>query len=167
MSKTAKRSFKATDNYRNIRVNSLNNIRINYNCSIGSFTGNSAGCICIVMPKPFSSGVMSNHRINIAARNQKTEPRSAKLSKIAVIFPIRLAQHGYPVALIFKKSCEYSHTEGWVVNIAVTRYKNKVNILPTMLKHFLFIYRKKVVHKLPHIRLLYICINRISSVERQ
>ena len=141
MSKSAKRSLKPAYYYRNVIISFSDFFTINDYGSIRSFSHFSAGRIRVLTSRLFSYGVMSNHRINIAGREQKAILRPAETHKIACVFPIRLRQHTHPKSLRCQHTCNYSCTKAGMIHICVTGNINKIRAIPSERNHFFFCYR--------------------------
>ena len=137
MHKTAQAGFNAADNYRHIRPQLLDELRINGRSMVGTLSHRTACGIFVDSTLILGRRITAQHGVKVAAGNKHAKSRLAQLCQIFCFIPTRLAQHSYLVALRLQYTADYCRTEGGMVYISIAADKQKVNLLPATLGNFL------------------------------
>ena len=137
MHKTAQAGFNAANNYRHIRPQLLDELRINGRSMVGTLSHRAACGILVDSTLILGCRITAQHGVKVAAGNKHAQSRLAQLCQIFCFIPTRLAQHSYLVALRLQHTADYCRTEGGMVYISIAADKQKVNLLPATLGNFL------------------------------
>ena len=84
----------------------------------------------------FRHTVMIDHGIHISCGNKKSQPRLSEFPDAVFIFPVRLAQHGYLIAMSLKKPADNGRSKGAVIHISISHNVDKIRLRPASFFHF-------------------------------
>ena len=140
MGKAAKRRFKPADDYRYIAVDLSYFIAIDYDGSVGSKADLAAGAVSVRRAALLGDGIVSDHRVDIAAADKEAEPWSAEAGEILIAAPIGLSKECDFETRILKHPRDYGRAEAGVVDISVAADIDKIRLLPSPLEHIFFCY---------------------------
>ena len=148
MTKPPQACLNAADQNRHILVSLANEIAINHSCIIRPLAHNPTGGKGICFAFMLGNRIMVHHRIHITAGYQETKTRPTENINRVRLFPIRLRNDTYAVAMLFQNSADDRMTEGGVINISIADHIHKIATGPATVQHILLTNRKKA-HKRP------------------
>ena len=137
MHKTAQAGFNAADNYRHIRPQLFDELRINGRSMVGTLSHRAACGILVDSTLILGCRITAQHGVKVTAGNKHAQSRLAQLCQIFCFIPTRLAQHSYLIPLRLQHTADYCRTEGGVVYISIAADKQKINLFPATLGNFL------------------------------
>ena len=143
MRKLAQRRFDAADGDRNVAVSLTNQVAVNDHRAVGALGGLAAGGVYVGGTALFRCRVVIDHAVNHAGGHQKAVVRPAKTLEVRGASPVRLGEHGYAVAGGFQRARDHGGAEGWMVDIRVAVYVNKIRCIPAAGFHVLGGRRRK------------------------
>ena len=73
----AQRGFDASDDYRNVRIEAFEYLRVDRHGMVGAESRFAAGGVGIVVAQPQVGRIVVDHRVHRPARNSEEEPRNA------------------------------------------------------------------------------------------
>ena len=136
--KPPQRCLQPADDDGNIAVGLPDEPAIDDGRTVGAQPCPAAGGIKILAAQTAGGGIVGNHRVNIPAGNQKTQPGPPEALHLLRGIKAGLRQHRHPVAQAFQQPCDDGSTKARVVHIGIPRDIDKVRSLPAAGRHFFF-----------------------------
>ena len=126
------RGLDAAYNDRHIGIEFLQYGAVNRHCPVWPLSRPSFRSICVITAQALGGSVMVHHRIHRPGCNTEKEPWSAQFPEVAqIISPVWLRNHRHSVAFSLEYSCNYSRSEGRMVDVGISRKENHVDAVPT------------------------------------
>ena len=122
-------------------IRSPDQIAVHGNREVRPFSHDTARRKGICFSVLFRHGIMVDHGIHIAGRNQKGKSGFPTDGDAFVIFPIRLGNESDFVSGIFEEPCDNGSSEGWMVYVGIAGNVDKVCLFPAPLSHLYSIRR--------------------------
>ena len=126
----AQAGFNAANQHIHPRVGLAATLGIDRHGTVGPFARHGGRGIGIVGAGFFVGGVAVNHRVHIARRHPKKQPRPPQAAEGVGTVPVWLANHPHPKALRLKQPPNQGHAKAGVVDIAISRHQYDVARLP-------------------------------------
>lgn len=135
MGKASQRGFYTANGNRNIAIGFANQATVDVDRAIRASGCPAAGRIYVGGTAALGGGVVVNHAVNYAGRDEKAVIRAAKAFKIVGVFPIRLGEHRDMVPRGFQCADDDGRAEGRVIHIRVAADIDKIRRVPTALAY--------------------------------
>ena len=133
------RGFDSPDHHRDVREQSLDDLRVDPDGIVGPKPRFAAGRIGVVAPEADVGRVVVDHRIHRPGGNAEEEPRRAQLGEVAqVVPPVGLRHDGHAVAFGFEQAADHCRAECRMVDVGVARKEDDVQLLPPACADFLY-----------------------------
>ena len=102
---------------------------------VGTQAGLAAGGVGVVVAALLRGGVVGHHGVDVPRPDEHPQPGPAQSSEHLRAVPVRLGQHGHPIALRLQQPPDDSRAEGGVVHIGVPGDEQEVIPVPAPAGH--------------------------------
>ena len=133
MGEAAQRSLQTADGDRHVTPYTANGTAVGDGGAIGSQTRLAAGGVGVLTAFALGGGVVGHHGVDVAAVDQKRQPRRTKAAIILVA--LGLGEDAHAIAVAFQHTGDDGGAEAGVVHVGVTRHQHKIRLLPSALFH--------------------------------
>ena len=135
MCKPAKARFDAADDDRLAAVGAADEVAVDRYGVIGPLAHHAAGGIGVGFPVGFGDGIVVDHRVHIAAHDEKAQARLAEGIDRSGILPVGLRDDADLIARVLEHARDDRVAKRRMIDIAVADDVDKVALLPSAPLH--------------------------------
>ena len=133
---SAQRCLDAADHDGRVRVERLEDARIDGHRAVGAESGLAAGRVGVVAAQAEVGRVVVHHRIHAAGRDAEEEARFAQFAEVAqVVAPVGLRHDGHAVAFGLQQPADDRRSEGGVIDVGIAGEQDDVEVVPAECFH--------------------------------
>ena len=138
MPQPAQTRLNTADEDGNVLVGLTDKVAVDRSGVVRAFAHDAAGGEGIGFPVVLGDGIVVDHRVHIAAGDQKPQPGTAENVDGFGIFPIRLRDDANIVAVAFQNPADDGVAEGRMIHIGIPDNIDKIKLGDAPLSHFFF-----------------------------
>ena len=149
MCKSAETCLDAAENDRGVRMRLTDEVAVDHGGIVRSLTCHAAGGVGIGFAPMLADGIMVDHRVHIAAADQKAQTWRAEFVDRVGILPVGLGENCNLIARVLQHAADDGVPEGGVIDIGVPDDIDEIGLLPAEREHLPAVDRKKAHHLTP------------------
>ena len=121
-----------------VRIEALEDLRVDRHGVIGPETGLSARGVGIVMAQPDVGRVVVDHRVHGSGRHAEEQPRRAQFGEVAqVVPPVGLGDDCHAIAFGLEQPSDDRRPESRVVDVGIAREEDHIELIPSAIADLL------------------------------
>ena len=135
MREAAKGGLQATEDDGNIAIGLADAVGVDDGGAVGAQAGLAAGGVVVVGAFALGGGVVGDHGVDVARRDQKAESGAAVFLKGLGRLVVGLGEDRHAVALGLQHAGDDGYAKGGVIDVSVTRNVDKIRSVPAPRVH--------------------------------
>ena len=147
--KAAEACLDAADDDRGLFIRPADEVAVDGHGVVRPLSHHAAGREGVGLAVLFRDGVVVDHRVHVAAGDEKAEPRLAEGGDGGRVLPVRLGEDADLIARVLQHARNDGVAEGGVIDIRIADHIYKIALRPPARVHILFADGQKFRHTRP------------------